>query len=406
MRFYNKPYILAAVLLLTSLSLAARPQSDSTQIKRLQIIYDEVKKEFAPDGRTAWFKLEHNDRNEYVLETTEKPAAKSFQDKLIAEGLDLPLTLSLLPDTTLGEQRYGLVNLSVVNLRSTPRHSGELATQALLGTPLDILKKSGGYYLVRTPDAYLAWLDPAAISLKTYKEMEEWRQQERLIFTADYGHGFTAANDKSQRVSDLVMGNILVKTGKSKGYYQVSYPDGRRAYISTSQVTEYASWLKKAQPRPEKVIEIAKTMLGVPYLWGGTSIKGVDCSGFTKTSFFMNGLIIPRDASQQVLVGEPIEILKDNELDIDLALKNLQPGDLLFFAGGKNQAPNARVTHVALYLGEGSFIHSAGTVRINSIRKEAANYDDFQSRTIVAARRYAGQIGQAGLTALSASSGY
>lgn len=61
-----------------------------------------------------------------------------------------------------------------------------------------------------------------------------------------------------------------------------------------------------------------------------------------------------------------------------------------FFAAGKNKRPNARVTHVALYIGNGTFIHAAGTVRINSMLKDAANYDDFQTRTVVAARRYLG----------------
>ena len=72
------------------------------------------------------------------------------------------------------------------------------------------------------------------------------------------------------------------------------------------------------------------------------------------------------------------------------ALKNLKPADLLFFASGKNSNPNARVTHVAMYIGNGEFIHSAGTVRINSMLKDAANYDDFQTRTVVAAKRYIG----------------
>lgn len=105
----------------------------------------------------------------------------------------------------------------------------------------------------------------------------------------------------------------------------------------------------------------------------------------------MNGYVIPRDASQQVLAGEKVEILNENgDFDPEIALKNLKPADLLFFSSSKNKTPNPRVTHVALYIGNGEFIHSAGRVRINSMLKDAPNYDDFQTRTVVAARRYIG----------------
>lgn len=94
-------------------------------------------------------------------------------------------------------------------------------------------------------------------------------------------------------------------------------------------------------------------MTGVPYLWGGTSVKGVDCSGMVKTAYFAGGIVIARDASQQALTGERLARRRPRCLK----------GDLIFFG---NPA-SGRVTHVAMYLGEGRFIHSAGRVKINSL---------------------------------------
>jgi cell wall-associated NlpC family hydrolase len=172
-------------------------------------------------------------------------------------------------------------------------------------------------------------------------------------------------------------------------FYKVSYPDGREAYIPINEALVFDLWKSTRQLTAENILHSAKTMLGLPYLWGGTSVKGVDCSGFTKTAFYMNGFIIPRDASQQVLAGDTVEILDRNgNFDEQRALQQLLPGDLLFFAGSKNKSPNPRVTHVAIYIGNGEFIHAAGLVRINSFLKERDNYDDFQTRTVVGARRY------------------
>ena len=135
--------------------------------------------------------------------------------------------------------------------------------------------------------------------------------------------------------------------------------------------------------------------MGIPYLWGGTSIKGMDCSGFTKTSYLLNGIVLPRDASQQALVGDKVDILENDTLSISKALKNLKPGDHLFFAADKR---NRRVTHTAIYIGNGDFIQAAGLVRINSMISGSKNYDDFQSRTLVGARRVLTAIGDPEIT--------
>jgi len=374
--------------------------ADSVSVRKILDLSEAVRKVYAPDKRTAIFQVLKDSAGNHFFETTETEAAKKLADTLNSEGIKIPVPIKILPAKELGNKQYALVNVSVGNIRSDPRNAAELGTQTLLGTPLDILKKEGYYYLVRTPDGYISWLDAGAIASKTSAEMQTWKLGDKVVFIADYGHAFEKPNLKSQRISDLVMGDVLIKASSQRDFVKVIYPDGREGFIPQNQVTNFNEWAKKPVPNSSQVIEVAKTMIGVPYLWGGTSVKGVDCSGFTKTAFFMNGVVIPRDASQQVLVGEPVVVLKNGALDLPEALKNLKPGDLIFFAGGKNRPANARVTHVAMYLGDGEFIHSAGQVRINSMKPEAINYDDFETRTVVAARRYIGNIGTAGITAI------
>src|SRR5690606_17979777 len=198
------------------------------------------------------------------------------------------------------------------------------------------------------------------------------------MYTADYGNVYSAANLESQRVSDIVLGNILVLNEEVGDFYGVKFPDGRSGFVHKKDAVPYEDWLNSNKLHAENVLQVAKSMIGVPYLWGGTSIKGVDCSGLTKTAYFMSGLVIPRDASQQVNSGKEIDILTNNEVDKAKVLANLKPADLLFFAERKGQIENPRVTHVAIYMGNGEFIHASGLVRINSLFHEAENYDNHQ----------------------------
>jgi gamma-D-glutamyl-L-lysine dipeptidyl-peptidase len=142
-------------------------------------------------------------------------------------------------------------------------------------------------------------------------------------------------------------------------------------------------------------------MMGAPYLWGGTSMKGVDCSGFVKTAYYLQGVILPRDASQQARVGEVVDIMQADTVSMEKALSNLRRGDLLFFSPLKDGKPTGRVTHVAMYMGDGKFIHSSGLVRINSMKKGDPDYADWESRALVGARRIAGVKGDSGIVSLA-----
>ena len=151
-------------------------------------------------------------------------------------------------------------------------------------------------------------------------------------------------------------------------------------------------WEELFSPNQEAIVETAKRFLGLPYLWGGTSSKALDCSGFTKTVFFMNGIILQRDASQQALYGEPA--------DASANYKYLEPADLLFFGNQKTDSTDERVTHVGIYIGNGDIIHSssgAGYVKINSLVPGTENYNAYLDSIFICARRILKCIGQPGI---------
>ncbi len=390
-----RPFFL--FLFLAQLASGTLAAQDSTAVRSAAALINTIQKKYAPDKRTAIFKASFSagDPALIELETTDSGAASELTSKLKESGLPFRVDQQILPSAELDGKIYGVANLSVANNRTSPDHAAEMATQMLLGTPVDVLKKERGYYQVRTPDRYISYVDGAGVTLMDEAAFSEWKAAAKVIYTADQGYSFQEPSEKSMRVSDLVAGDLLKLIGKEKGYYKVGYPDGRTAFIPVKNATDFRAWASRPNPTAGQILETAKTMVGVPYLWGGTSVKGVDCSGFTKTSYFLNGIILPRDASQQALVGEQVDIFEADTVNLEKALKNLRAGDLLFFAAGKVRAASKpRVTHTAIYIGDGIFIQAAGLVRINSMKPESDRYDDFQARTLVGARRMLTAVGQ------------
>ncbi|WP_316849592.1 C40 family peptidase [Pedobacter agri] len=380
--------------LLLTVATALKAQVDTTAIYE---IANAVKKEFAPDKRSVYFGFHFKGDTIFVESSSEK-ALEVFNAKTKTLTGMVKVSKSL-PSQLLNGMEYGLANLSVCNNRAAPQNAAEMMTQMTLGTPVEVLKKQGGYYLVRTPDGYLSYTDGAAVSLMNRETLEKWKKAKRIIYLADYGHAYSKAEETSMRVSDLVKGNILEVSAEDKKFYKVIFPDRRIGFVKKTDATLFADWRKQVNPNAESVLATAKTLMGVPYLWGGTSIKGVDCSGFTKTSYFLNGVVIPRDASQQALIGENIDVLENDSTSLEKCLKNLKAGDLLFFSAAKIRGiANGKVTHTAIYMGAGTFIQSAGMVRINSLDPKASNFDEREFKTLVSARRILNQIGQPEIT--------
>lgn len=322
-----------------------------------------TQRHFVPDRRVARLDVEStlmkNGQWQLRGETTLPAAKDSLLRALTQAGYAIQDSISILPHAALGDATWALSRHAVANLRSERGHSQELATQVLLGTPLRLLKQVEEWYMVQCPDGYIAWLHSGELTPMNTEQMEQWKRNPRVIFTDDSGKSYAAPDTDSRQVGDLVKGGILTYIGETGVFTMVRYPDGRQAYIPRGQLLPLTAWIAKHPYSFENTYQFATDQLGKPYLWGGTSPKGMDCSGFTKTVYWQQGLIIPRDASQQVHAGQPVEY--------DTDLVGLQPGDLLFF-GSYRADGSEKITHVGIYLGDGAFIHSGSDNGANAIQ--------------------------------------
>ena len=356
-------------------------QDTITENKALEEI-TAVQTQFAPDKRVALFAVDAIANGEnYVLkgESNLPEAIAALKANLTAKDIAYIDSIAVLPAAHLEGKTEGLITISVANLRSNPKHSAELATQATLGTPVHVLKEEDSWYLIQTPDGYLAWVDDGGIVSLTTSEMGAWKAIPKLIYTKITGNSYTETDTNSQVVSDLVAGAIFELVTEENNFYKVKYPDGRMAFVAKSEASLYQDWLAKVNPSQENLVATSKQLMGLPYLWGGTSSKGVDCSGFTKTIYFLNGMVIPRDASQQVHTGEQIDEVKD--------FSKLLPGDLLFFGRQATDSTAERVIHVGMWIGNNEFIHSAGRVKINSMDANAPNFDAYNHNRYLRSKR-------------------
>jgi len=372
--------------LLTPLAIACSSQSvsdDNQADSQLSDIIGQVKSTYAPDKRVAIFDVRAERReNQLVLKgETDQLAAKAALIAKFSDEYEVTDSINTLPDASLGEDTLGVIYLSAANIRSQPRHSGELATQATMGMPLRILKKEGDWHLVQTPDKYISWIQGSFVPMNQ-GEYKTWQAKEKVIFTKMYGFAYADPVSSDSVISDLVAGNIVELVSDQGSSYAVRLPDGRNAYLRKSESAPFEKWVAQAEATESTLVNTAYQLMGVPYLWGGTSAKGVDCSGFTKTIYFMNGHILPRDASQQVHAGELVDQEKNFE--------DLRPGDLLFFGYAATDSTSERVTHVGMWVGDNQFIHSPGLearVKISSIDPTSEFYDAFNFNRYLRTKR-------------------
>ncbi|MCT4590236.1 MAG: C40 family peptidase [Carboxylicivirga sp.] len=341
----------------------------------------DVVNEYLPDSRVDVLEVVffHSSEGLTVKGETTLPAAK--QELLTRlEGLSYKVidSLKILPEADI-DKKWAITTLSLANLRDKPRHSAQLVSQTIMGTPVKVLKTMDGWSLVQSPDNYIAWTNNSSLQFIDDEGFKGWRQSNRVLITEDSW----LIDEDGNRVSDVVKGSLLELMKKKQKQVTLLLPDGRYGTMNSGNVKEFITSKDQQDLLASKLVETSIEYLGLPYLWGGTSSKAIDCSGFVKNIYWMNGYVLARDASQQIKYGQ----------SVDLKIDSLKTGDLLFFG---NREPR-RVTHVAMYIGDTEFIHSAGRVKINSLDSARNNYSGYRSNSWLGAQRYIGHEGEKGI---------
>ena len=272
-----------------------------------------------------------------------------------------------------------IVVIPVANMYSGPSDQSEVVSQAIYGSNVTLLTTSGEWCRIQTSDHYKGWIPSRHLRLvqsgkgyatsgaivqvdslfaNLYREPDVTRH--KPVITIPFESRLEVIPDESAAAEKKVKGK-----GSHEGWMQVRLPDKRSAWIQSSEVVADL----KPLSIPES-IALAKRFLGLPYLWGGASSFGFDCSGFTQMLVRVRGFNMPRDADKQAAWSGVIPV----------ARKDLQPGDLLFFGS----SPRA-IDHTGMYIGDGQFIQD--TTEGHPVVQISRLDDQPWTRLLVASRR-------------------
>ncbi|OZV68620.1 C40 family peptidase [Winogradskyella aurantia] len=224
--------------------------------------------------------------------------------------------------------RYGICNLGIVPIRLEPSDRSEMVTQVLYGDFFKVLEQRKKWSRIRIAfDKYEGWIDN-----KQYQEIEE----------DEY---------KEQNHSDLNLSNDLVQFVSDFNDNLYPIPIGCNLNGLSLLRHKFEGHVISGTKEKSQLIETAFLYLNSPYLWGGKTPFGIDCSGFTQMVYKLNGYKLKRDASEQASQGEALSFIEESE-----------PGDLAFFDNDEGQ-----IIHVGIIMEDNYIIHAHGKVRIDRL---------------------------------------
>jgi len=242
---------------------------------------------------------------------------------------------------------YAVVALPAAPLRRKPNHRSEMVSQLLFGETVRVLKENGDLWVkVRgLHDGYEGWMTNTLL-----QEVDETFTKSTNNYVAEGLLNLLMIGDKK----------INIPAGSSLPGLEVM-GGGNRGMLGDKEYTFSGTFLKRNdQTRNESLIgQLTKVWLNAPYLWGGRTILGVDCSGFVQVIYKMMGIDLPRDAWQQAKEGKAVKKFSET-----------QAGDLAFFNNKEE------IVHVGILLGDSKIIHASGKVRIDTITKKGIVNDE------------------------------
>lgn len=295
----------------------------------------------------------------------------------ICRHLSRIIVLVMLGAPAVAKTNLQVVVIPVANMYSGPSDKTDVVSQAIYGSNVTLLVSRGEWSRIQTPDHYKGWVPSRHIRIvlsgdgyatsgpivqveslfaNIYSEPDVTKHKPVITVPFETRLELAAADEDAR-----TKGSAPVP----EGWMKVRLPGKTDAWIQSGDVV--------SDPKPLSIpesIELAKRFLGIPYLWGGTSSFGFDCSGFTQMLVRVRGYNMPRDADKQAAWTGVIAVER----------KDLQPGDLLFFGSSAK-----KITHTGMYIGEGQFIHDVTDV--HPVVQISKIDDEPWTRLLVASRR-------------------
>jgi len=229
-----------------------------------------------------------------------------------------------------------IINDPVAPMRESPAGNSKVVSQALFGEEIGIENTSGDWLLIKTPDGYCGWVASNSLVF-TSSAYKKW---EVAAVSGLAGPIYSVPDIEFGPIKTVPYGSKLrVIEEIDSRWMKILNPDEREAFIQKGDIAS-----EKTIKNKKGLIGFSKRFLGLPYIWGGRSSFGYDCSGFVQMLYGRLGILLPRDSKDQV---------QDSRF-FQIPLEKIEPGDLLFF--GKDQE---KIHHVGLSLGGGKFIHAS-----------------------------------------------